>query len=230
MHAEPITFGLKLALWYDEMKRDLARLSAAAEDLRVGKISGPSEPSATLDPRPKKNLHAPGIEAGRHCLAGDRARPPCRVDLGTRHLNRDARKDRARNPPLAALRSARSGRAVQCRAKRFLRHAPQTQPVTCEQISGLARVVRGNLNPAIEDIALWHERDISHSSVERVILADSAILTDYLLAKTIWLIDGMRVYPSACATISKALTASFFPDSSYWIWRRQVCCESRLIA
>ena len=68
-------------------------------------------------------------------------------------------------------------------------------PVTCEQICGLARVVRGNLNPALEDIALWHERDISHSSVERVILADSAILTDYLLAKTVWLIDGMRVYP-----------------------------------
>jgi len=68
-------------------------------------------------------------------------------------------------------------------------------PVTCEQICGLARVVRGNLNPAIEDIALWHERDISHSSAERVILADSAILTDYLLSKTIWLIDGMRVYP-----------------------------------
>src|SRR5204862_3898638 len=68
-------------------------------------------------------------------------------------------------------------------------------PVTCEQISGLARVVRGNVNAALEDVALWHERDISHSSVERVILADSAILTDYLLAKTLWLIDGMRVYP-----------------------------------
>src|SRR6202042_3319089 len=68
-------------------------------------------------------------------------------------------------------------------------------PVTSEQICGLARVVRGNLNAAIEDIALWHERDISHSSVERVILADSAILSDYMLAKTIWLVDGMRVYP-----------------------------------
>jgi adenylosuccinate lyase len=68
-------------------------------------------------------------------------------------------------------------------------------PVTSEQICGLARVVRANVNAAIEDIALWHERDISHSSVERVILADSAILADYLLAKTTWLIDGMRVYP-----------------------------------
>ena len=68
-------------------------------------------------------------------------------------------------------------------------------PVTCEQICGLARVVRGNVQPALENIALWHERDISHSSVERVILADSAILTDYLLAKSIWLVDGMRVYP-----------------------------------
>jgi adenylosuccinate lyase len=69
-------------------------------------------------------------------------------------------------------------------------------PVTSEQICGLARVVRGNVSAALEDVALWHERDISHSSVERVILADSAILTDYLLAKTLWLIDGMRVYPN----------------------------------
>src|SRR5277367_4802970 len=68
-------------------------------------------------------------------------------------------------------------------------------PVTAEQICGLARVVRGNVSPAMEDIALWHERDISHSSVERVILADSAILVDYMLAKTHWLVDGMRVYP-----------------------------------
>ena len=68
-------------------------------------------------------------------------------------------------------------------------------PVVSEQICGLARVVRANVQAALEDIALWHERDISHSSVERVILADSAILTDYLLAKTKWLIDGMRVYP-----------------------------------
>jgi adenylosuccinate lyase len=68
-------------------------------------------------------------------------------------------------------------------------------PIVCEQICGLARVVRANVQPALENVALWHERDISHSSVERVILADSAILTDYLLAKTRWLIDGMRVYP-----------------------------------
>jgi adenylosuccinate lyase len=67
-------------------------------------------------------------------------------------------------------------------------------PVTAEQICGLARVVRGNIQPAMEDVALWHERDISHSSVERVILADSAILVDYVLSKTLWLIDGMRVY------------------------------------
>jgi adenylosuccinate lyase len=68
-------------------------------------------------------------------------------------------------------------------------------PVTSEQIFGLARVVRSNVLAAFENVALWHERDISHSSVERIILADSAILTDYLLSKTLWLIDGMRVYP-----------------------------------
>jgi adenylosuccinate lyase len=68
-------------------------------------------------------------------------------------------------------------------------------PVTSEQICGLARIVRANAQAGMENIALWHERDISHSSVERVILADSAILADYLLAKTLWLVDGMRVYP-----------------------------------
>jgi adenylosuccinate lyase len=69
-------------------------------------------------------------------------------------------------------------------------------PVTCEQIAGLARVVRGNVQAAFENIALWHERDISHSSVERIILPDSTILLDYMLAKTDWLIAGLRVYPA----------------------------------
>ena len=231
MHAEPITFGLKLALWYDEMKRDLARLNAAAEDLRVGKISGAVGTFGHIGPEAEEKICARlGLEARRHRLASDRARPPCRLDLGACHLNRHARKNCARNPPSAAHRSARSGGAVQCRAKRFLGHAAQAQPGHLRaDLRPRARGAR-QLNPAIEDIALWHERDISHSSVERVILADSAILTDYLLAKTIWLIDGMRVYPERMRQNLESTHGLIFPDSCCWIWPRPGCFGSRLTA
>ena len=196
MHAEPITFGLKLALWYDEMKRDLARLNAAAEDLRVGKISGAVGAFGHIGPEAEERICArlglkPAAIASQ-VIARDRHAAWIsalailtatleKIALEIRHLQRT--EVREVEEPFSAGQKGSSA----------MPH--KRNPVTCEQICGLARVVRGNLNPAIEDIALWHERDISHSSVERVILSDSAILTDYLLAKTIWLIDGMRVYP-----------------------------------
>jgi len=195
MHAEPITFGLKLALWYDEMKRDLARLDAAAEDLRVGKISGAVGTFGHIGPAAEEKICARlGLKAAdiaSQVIARDRHAAWIaalailtatleKIALEIRHLQRT--EVREVEEPFSAGQKGSSA----------MPH--KRNPVTCEQICGLARVVRGNLNPALEDIALWHERDISHSSVERVILADSAILTDYLLAKTIWLIDGMRVY------------------------------------
>ena len=196
MHAEPITFGLKLALWYDEMKRDLARLNAAAEDLRVGKISGAVGVFGHIGPEAEEKICArlglkPAAIAAQ-VIARDRHAAWIsalailtatleKIALEIRHLQRT--EVREVEEPFSAGQKGSSA----------MPH--KRNPVTCEQICGLARVVRGNVNPALEDIALWHERDISHSSVERVILADSAILTDYLLAKTIWLIDGMRVYP-----------------------------------
>jgi adenylosuccinate lyase len=196
MHAEPITFGLKLALWYDEMKRDLARLGAAAEDLRVGKISGAVGAFGHIGPEAEEKICArlglkPAAIASQ-VIARDRHAAWIsalsiltatleKIALEIRHLQRT--EVREVEEPFSAGQKGSSA----------MPH--KRNPVTCEQICGLARVVRGNLNPAIEDIALWHERDISHSSVERVILADSAILTDYLIAKTIWLINGMRVYP-----------------------------------
>jgi len=196
MHAEPITFGLKLALWYDEMKRDLARLNAAAEDLRVGKISGAVGVFGHIGPEAEEKICArlglkPAAIASQ-VIARDRHAAWIsalailtatleKIALEIRHLQRT--EVREVEEPFSAGQKGSSA----------MPH--KRNPVTCEQICGLARVVRGNVNPALEDIALWHERDISHSSVERVILADSAILTDYLLAKTIWLIDGMRVYP-----------------------------------
>ncbi len=196
MHAEPITFGLKLALWYDEMRRNLARLTAAAEDLRVGKISGAVGAFGHIGPEAEEKicqrLGLKPADIASQVIARDRHAAWIaalailtatleKIALEVRHLQRT--EVREVEEPFTAGQKGSSA----------MPH--KRNPVTSEQICGLARVVRGNLNPAIENIALWHERDISHSSAERVILADSAILTDYLLTKTIWLIDGMRVYP-----------------------------------
>ena len=196
MHAEPITFGLKLALWFDEMRRNLARLDAATEDLRVGKISGAVGAFGHIGPAAEEKICARlGLKAAdiaSQVIARDRhafwmsslaliTATLEKIALEIRHLQRT--EVREAEEPFSAGQKGSSA----------MPH--KRNPVTSEQICGLARVVRGNLTAAMEDVALWHERDISHSSVERVILADSAILADYLLAKTIWLIDGMRVYP-----------------------------------
>jgi adenylosuccinate lyase len=196
IHAEPITFGLKLALWFDEMTRNLTRFDAAAEDLRVGKISGAVGAFGHIGPAAEEKICErlglrPAAIASQ-VIARDRhaawvsslaliAAALEKIALEIRHLQRT--EVREAEEPFTAGQKGSSA----------MPH--KRNPVTAEQICGLARIVRGNVSAAIEDIALWHERDISHSSVERVILADSAILTDYMLAKTIWLVDGMRVDP-----------------------------------
>jgi adenylosuccinate lyase len=196
IHAEPITFGLKMALWYDEMARGLRRFDAASEDLRVGKISGAVGAFGHIGPAAEEKICArlgllPAPIASQ-VIARDRhaawvsslalvAATLEKIALEIRHLQRT--EVREAEEPFSAGQKGSSA----------MPH--KRNPVTAEQICGLARIVRGNVNAAIEDVALWHERDISHSSVERVILADSAILADYMLAKTLWLVDGMRVYP-----------------------------------
>ena len=102
-------------------------------------------------------------------------------------------------------------------------------PVTCEQICGLARVVRANVMAAFEDVALWHERDISHSCVERVILPDSTILADYLLDKTTKLVDQLLVYPERMRRNLDLTRGGFSAGSCCWIWPRRGCCASRPI-
>src|SRR5580658_1765283 len=195
IHAEPITFGLKIALWYDEMTRGIARLEAAAEGLRVGKISGAVGTFGHISPAAEERICArlglkPAVIASQ-VIARDRhaawvaalaliAATLEKIALEIRHLQRT--EVREAEEPFSAGQKGSSA----------MPH--KRNPVVSEQICGLARVVRANVQAALENIALWHERDISHSSVERVILADSAILSDYLLAKTMWLIDGMRVY------------------------------------
>jgi adenylosuccinate lyase len=196
IHAEPITFGLKLALWYDEMRRGIRRLQAAAEDLRVGKISGAVGTFGHIGPDAEEKicdrLKLKPAAIASQVIARDRHAAWVaalavltstleKIALEIRHLQR------------TEVREAEEPFSEGQKGSSAMPH--KRNPVTAEQICGLARVVRSNAQAAIENVALWHERDISHSSVERVILADSAILTDYLLAKTVWLIDGMRVYP-----------------------------------
>ncbi len=194
IHAEPITFGLKVALWYDECRRHVRRFQDAAEEIRAGKISGAVGTFAHIGPeaeekicerlglRPapissqvlSRDLHAHYVAV----LAGI-ATTLDKIATEVRHLQRT--EVREAEEPFAAGQKGSSA----------MPH--KRNPVTCEQISGLARVVRANTQAAFENVPLWHERDISHSSVERVILPDSTILTDYLLSKTIWLVSGMQV-------------------------------------
>jgi len=196
VHAEPITFGLKLAIWYEECGRNIRRVAAAAEDLRVGKTSGAVGNFAHLGPEVEELICArlglkPApvtsqvIQRDRHAAfvaALALATALCeKIALEVRHLQR------------TEVREAEEYFSKGQKGSSAMPH--KRNPVTCEQICGLARVVRANVQAAFEDVALWHERDISHSSVERVILPDSTILADYLLAKTAQLVDTMVVYP-----------------------------------
>src|SRR5579885_3028398 len=196
VHAEPITFGLKIALWYDELVRNIGRFKDAAEDLRVGKISGAVGTFGHIGPEAEEKICArlglnPAPIASQ-VISRDRhaawlsalaliAATLEKIALEIRHLQRT--EVREADEPFSEGQKGSSA----------MPH--KRNPVTAEQICGLARVVRGNTVPGFENIALWHERDISHSSAERIILADSAILVDYMLARTRWLVDGMRVHP-----------------------------------
>ncbi|HEX7894401.1 MAG TPA: adenylosuccinate lyase [Terriglobales bacterium] len=196
IHAEPITFGLKLANWYSEVQRNIARFEEAAEGMRVGKFSGAVGTFAHLSPELEEKMCARlGLKAAAissQVIQRDRhahylatlAVIACTLDkIATeiRHLQR------------TEVREAEEFFSEKQKGSSAMPH--KRNPVTCEQISGLARVVRSNVQAGFEDVALWHERDISHSSVERVILPDSATLTDYLLEKTANLLDTMFIYP-----------------------------------
>jgi adenylosuccinate lyase len=196
IHAEPITFGLKLALWFDEMRRNIQRLEAAAEDLRVGKISGAVGTFGHIGPEAEEKICArlglkPAAISSQVISRDRHAAWVAALGLLTATLEKIALE--IRHLQRTEVREAEEPFSEGQKGSSAMPH--KRNPVVSEQICGLARVVRANVQAALEDVALWHERDISHSSVERVILPDSAILSDYLLAKTQWLIDGMRVYP-----------------------------------
>ncbi len=194
IHAEPITFGWKIALWYDELKRNLNRFRAAAEDMRVGKISGAVGVFAHIGPEAEARICEklglkPAPIASQVISRDNHAHYVAVLALITATLEKIALE--IRHLQRTEVREVLEPFATGQKGSSAMPH--KKNPIVCEQICGLARVVRGNTQAAFEDIALWHERDISHSSVERVILPDSTILTDYLLSKTIWLMKGMRV-------------------------------------
>ena len=196
VHAEPITFGLKIANWYAENRRDAVRFESAAREMSVGKISGAVGTCAHLGPEMEQKIcqrlglavapiTSQVIERDRHAqyisALAILAASLERVALEIRHLQR------------TEVREVEEPFGGEQRGSSAMPH--KRNPVSSEQICGLARVVRSHEVAAMENVALWHERDISHSSVERVILPDSTILVDYLLARTADIIAHMKVFP-----------------------------------
>ncbi len=198
IHAEPVTLGLKFALWYAETVRNIARLQRAIETISVGQISGAVGTYAHLDPKVEQ-----------YVCEKLNLRP---APISTQVLQRDRHAEFMNTLAVCG-----------CSLEKFateIRHLQKTEvleleeffskgqkgssamphkrnPITCERIAGLSRVLRGNALAAMENVALWHERDITHSSVERVIIPDSSILLDYMLAQFVDVVDQLLVYPEA---------------------------------
>jgi len=196
IHAEPITFGLKIANWFEENQRNISRFREAAAQMAVGKISGAVGNASHLGPeieeRICRKLGLKVVPVASQVIQRDRhahylsalaliAATLEKIALEIRHLQR------------TEVREVEEPFAADQRGSSAMPH--KRNPVTSEQICGLARLVRSNMSAAYENIALWHERDISHSSVERVILPDSTILVDYMLAKMTTIVGQMRVFP-----------------------------------
>ncbi|MCQ9208112.1 MAG: adenylosuccinate lyase [Omnitrophica bacterium] len=196
IHAEPITFGLKLALFYDEMKRNLKRLEQAQEGISYGKISGAVGTYAHLDPSveayvcKKLNLKPAGITT--QVIPRDRhAQFITVLSLIASSLERFAQE--IRHLQRSEVAEVLEPFTKTQKGSSAMPH--KRNPILCERVSGLARVLRGNAQVALENIALWHERDISHSSAERIIIPDSTILLDYMLQKVNWIVGNLVVYP-----------------------------------
>jgi adenylosuccinate lyase len=196
IHAEPITFGLKIANWFSENQRNINRFRQAAGEIAFGKISGAVGNAAHLgteiEDKICQRLGLAVTRVASQVISRDRhahylselaliAASLEKIALEIRHLQR------------TEVREAEEPFGGDQRGSSAMPH--KRNPVTCEQICGLARLVRSNMSAAYENVALWHERDISHSSVERIILPDSTILVDYMLNKMTNVVSQMRVFP-----------------------------------
>jgi adenylosuccinate lyase len=196
VHAEPSTFGHKVALWAFELDRDRARLRAAREAVGVGKVSGVVGTYSQVDP------------AVEEYVCGELGLRP--ADAASQVVQRDVHAEFVWALAVTAATLEKMALEIRHLARTEVREVEEPfrrgqkgssamphkrNPVMCERVCGLARVVRSNLQAALESVALWHERDISHSSVERVILPDSSLLLHYMLHVMAGVIDGMRVFP-----------------------------------
>lgn len=196
IHAEPTTFGIKLALWFDEMGRHRDRLLAMRERIAVGQISGAVGTFANVDPRVEayvcKKLGLTPAPASNQIIQRDRHAEFVQVLAGlAASLEKFATE--IRNLQRTEIHEVEEPFASGQKGSSAMPH--KRNPVSCETVSGLARVVRNNATAALENVALWHERDISHSSTERIILPDSAILVDYMLWRFTRVMDKLVVYP-----------------------------------
>jgi adenylosuccinate lyase len=196
IHAEPTTFGLSFTLWFEEMKRNMARLKTARETINYGKLSGPVGTFSSIPPSIEnhvcKKLRLKPAPVSTQIIQRDRhaeymnalaltAASIEKIAVEIRHLQR--------TEVLEAEEPFEKGQ----KGSSAMPH--KRNPIGSENLSGLARVVRSNAIAAMENIPLWHERDISHSSVERIIIPDSSILVDYMLARLTKILKGLQVYP-----------------------------------
>lgn len=196
VHAEPTTFGLKLAVWYDEMQRNLLRLEQAREGMRIGKLSGSVGTYASIDPSVEEyvceklglkpaNIATQVIQRDHHCQF------ITVIAIVGSSLNKFANEIRLlqKTEVLEVEEPFFKGQI----GSSAMPH--KRNPIICERICGLSRLLRANTQVAFEDVNLWHERDISHSSVERIILPDSTIVLNYMFTKFTSLMEGLLVYP-----------------------------------
>lgn len=198
IHAEPMTLGLKFALWQDEVSRNIERIEHAQKSVAVGKISGAVGTYANIDPRieeyvckkmgiARANLATQVIQRDRH------AEYMTALAIVASSLEKFATE--IRNLQRTDIREVEEYFSPGQKGSSAMPH--KRNPITCERVAGLARIVRGNALASLENVSLWHERDITHSSVERVILPDSTITVDYCLRKFTNIIDKLLVYPDA---------------------------------
>ena len=198
IHAEPMTFGLKLLLWSAEIERDIERLEHAKKIVSVGKLSGAVGTYSNINPRIEeltcKHLGLTPVRLATQVIQRDRhAEFVTTLAIIASTLEKIATE--IRNLQRTDIREAEEFFKAGQKGSSAMPH--KRNPINCERVSGMARLVRGNAVAAMEDITLWHERDISHSSVERVILPDSTINVDYCLHKLTGIVDKLLVYPDA---------------------------------
>ena len=198
IHAEPLTLGLKFALWMDETERNIERLKRAQASVAVGKLSGAVGTYSNIDPRVETYVcEKMGLTPARlatQVIQRDR-HAEFMTTLAIIASSLDKFATEIRNLQRTDIREAEEYFHPGQKGSSAMPH--KRNPITCERVAGLARVVRGNALASLENVALWHERDITHSSVERVILPDSTILVDYMLRIFTNVVDKLLVYPDA---------------------------------